>query len=216
MKRLRIPRAGRPVKRFVSLVASSRASLSAARWRGRRRRLRRLQVRGADLRGAGAEREGGRDAPAVGDAARGDDRKPNRVDDLRQKREQARLGGDVFAQEHAAMTAGFRPLRDHRVDAALLEPARLGDRRRGGIDLCPSGLDPLEQRLLRQAEMEADDRRLQGLDDLGHRGVERRAAGTAARGRWLEPELRHRRARGFRATAPAAPRPRRAGRGRRS
>ena len=50
-------------------------------------------------------------------------------------------------------------------------------------------LDPLEQRLVRQAEMEADDFRLQLLDQFAHRGIERRAVGGVDRRRRIEPQL---------------------------
>ena len=87
------------------------------------------------------------------------------------------------------MAAGLRPLRDDSVDAARLEPARLCDRRRGGIDLRARSLHPLGESRLRQAEMEAHDRRLRRLDDLRHRGVERRASRAASRSRLIEARL---------------------------
>ena len=55
------------------------------------------------------------------------------IDDLRQQREQPNLRGDVVAQKHAAMTAGFDTLRDHSVAAVLLqvrEPRQRSSRRK--------------------------------------------------------------------------------------
>ena len=63
--------------------------------------------------------------------AGGDHRHRHRIDDLRHQREGARLRGDVVAEKDAAMAARLIALRDDRIDAALLQPARFGDCRRG-------------------------------------------------------------------------------------
>ena len=89
-------------------------------------RLRTPQIRRADLHAGGPEREGSRDAARVGDAARGNDRHLHRIDDLRNERKRAGLSGDVVAQKDATMAAGLAALRDHGIDAARFEPARLG------------------------------------------------------------------------------------------
>ena len=73
------------------------------------------------------------------------------------------------------MAASFRTLRNHGIGAVLLEPDRFLHRRRRGDHETAGRLDPLEQRLIRQSEMEADDLRLQLLDDLAETRIERRA-----------------------------------------
>ena len=60
----------------------------------------------------------------------------DRVDDLRQEREQADRFGRVGAEEAAGVAAGLEALGDDRVDAALLEPARFLDGRRIADDDC--------------------------------------------------------------------------------
>ena len=65
------------------------------------------------------------------------------------------------------MPAGLEPLRDDRVDAVRLEPARLVDRRCRRDDLRARGAHAREQLLVRQAEMKAHDRRLRTLSSIG-------------------------------------------------
>ncbi len=87
------------------------------------------------------------------------------------------------------MAAGLGALRDDGIDAVLLEPDRLlHDGRRRDHDAA-GRLDALEQRLVRQAEMEAHDFRLQFLDQFAHRGVERSAVGGVDRRRRIEPQF---------------------------
>jgi len=102
MKRLTMPRAGRPVKRLV------RAHLYARRAEGERRR----------------------DALAVGDAAGRHDRHANFPHELSHERERADLRGEIVGQKHPAMTARFVALRDDDVRAVRFKPARLGYGRR--------------------------------------------------------------------------------------
>ena len=95
----------------------------------RRRGFRAQQICGPDLNGGGAKRER-RDHPeGIGDAAGGNDRDTHRPDDLWHEREESDLGCHVIRQKHSAMTTGFNALRDDRVDAVRLEPARLVHRR---------------------------------------------------------------------------------------
>ena len=63
-------------------------------------------------------------------------------------------------QEHAPMPAGFGALRDDDIGAVLLQPDRL--LHNGGAATSPGArrLDALQQRLVRQSEMKADDFRL--------------------------------------------------------
>ena len=87
------------------------------------------------------------------------------------------------------MAAGFRALRDDDVGAVLLEPDRfLHDGCRRHHDAA-GRLDALEQRPVRQAEMEADDLGLQLFDDLTKCGIERRAIGGVDWRRRVEPEF---------------------------
>ena len=147
--------------------------------RGRDLRLRTPQIGRADLYAGGPEREGSHDAARIGDAARGDHRHLHRIDDLRNEGERTGLGGCVVAQEDAAMAAGLVALRDHGVDAARFEPARLGRGGRRTHHQEASRLEPLQQPRLRQPEMEAHDVGLRLLDDIAHDGIER---GAIARG----------------------------------
>ena len=86
------------------------------------------------------------------------------------------LRGDVGLEEHAAMTAGFRALGDDGVDAAFGEPDRFLDARGGAQDFAAGRFDALEECRRRQAEMKADDRRPQLLDQRA--GSPRRKAAT--------------------------------------
>ena len=142
--------------------------------RRRNLRLRTPQISGADLHAGSPKCEGSRDAARVGDGAGGDDRHFHRIDDLRNEREGAGLGGDVIAQEDAAVAARLIALRDDGVDATRLEPACLGSGC-GGTDDHAAGIpDARHQSLFRQAEMKTDDFGLEFLHDLAEGGVERR------------------------------------------
>ena len=144
-------------------------------------RFRATQIGTADLHAGGAERKRRRDAAPVGDSAGGDYRHPHRVNHLRHQRKRAGLLGDIVGQEHAAVAARLRALRDDDVGAILLQPDRfLHDGRRRHHDAA-GRLDPLDQRRIRQAEMEADHFRLQLFDDSAHRLIERRAVGGVDR-----------------------------------
>ena len=189
MTRLATPRAGRPV---MTLVMTVESSLRLGQ-RGARRRdhlgFRAAQIGAADLHAGRAERKRRRDAAPVGDAAGRDHRHLHRIDHLRHQRKRAGLLGDIVGQEHAAMAAGLRALRDDDVGAVLLQPDRfLHDGRRRHHDGA-GRLDALDQRRIRQAEMEADHFRLQLLDERAHRFIERRAVGGVDRRRGIEPEL---------------------------
>ena len=127
--RLTMPRAGRPVIRLVTAVPSSPALLQRGTVRRRDFRFRAMQIGAADLHARRAEHEGRSDPAGIADGAGGDHRHLHRVGDLRNEREAAGLPGQIVAQEDAAMTAGLKALRDHRIDAVLLQPARLLDRR---------------------------------------------------------------------------------------
>jgi len=87
------------------------------------------------------------------------------------------------------MAARLASLRDDRIDAARLEPARLGDRRRARQNQGAGLSDAIDQPHVRQAEMEADDRRLLAFHDLAHRRVERAPAGARRNGGGIEARL---------------------------
>ena len=88
-------------------------------------RLRAAQVGGADLHARRAQREGRRNAASIGNAAGRNHRHLHRIDHLRHQRKGAGLFGDVFGQEHAAMTARLGTLRNNDVGAVLFQPDRL-------------------------------------------------------------------------------------------
>ena len=93
-------------------------------------RFRAAQKGRPDLRGAGAESQRGGHAAPIGDAAGGDDRNANRIDDRRQQREQPdqlALGRGLI--EAAAMAAGLHALCGDDVRAGGFGRARLRDRR---------------------------------------------------------------------------------------
>ncbi len=80
--------------------------------------LRATQKGGADLHRARSERQRRGDAASVGDAAGGDHRRADRIDDRGQQGEQADLPAFGLERiEAAAMPAGFRALRDNGVGA---------------------------------------------------------------------------------------------------
>ena len=64
------------------------------------------------------------------------------------------------------MAAGLVALGDDRVAAVIGKPLCLAGGGGGGHHLGAAGLDAIQQAALRQAEMEADDLRLELLDDL--------------------------------------------------
>ena len=68
-------------------------------------------------------------AAGIGDAARGDHRHGDGVDDLRNQREGADLGGDIIGEEHAAVAAGLSALGDDRVAAVCFQPPSFIDGR---------------------------------------------------------------------------------------
>ena len=170
---------GRTILRQRQILADDGADLG----------FRAAQVGCADLHAGRAQRKCGSDATTVGNAASRDHRHPHRIGHLRDQRECARLRCDVIGQEHAAMATGFGALRDDRIDATLLQPHRFLDDGGRGDDDAAGVPHPLEQAFLRQAEMEADDLRLERLDHLAHRGVERRTRGSRDRHRRIELQL---------------------------
>src|SRR6266704_1667092 len=85
------------------------------------------QISRSDLHARRAERHGRRDAPCIGDAARGDDRELHRAHDLRQQRKRAELGAQIIRKEHAAMPARPQALRDDGIHPVRLEPERFFD-----------------------------------------------------------------------------------------
>src|SRR6185503_16308050 len=82
-------------------------------------------------------------------------------------------------QEDAAVAAGLKALRDHRISAVLFEKARLRDGRCGRQYDAAGCLHPAQQRSLGQAEMKAYHRWPQFL----HHGAERRIEWSAVAGR---------------------------------
>ena len=121
--RLATPRAGRPVMTLVMTVELSRACASIAR--AGAITLDPGQRRGAaDLHAGCPQREVGSDTAPVGDAAGCDDRHLHRIDHLWHQRKGTGLLGDIVGQEHAAMAASLRALRDDDVGTVLLQPDR--------------------------------------------------------------------------------------------
>src|SRR5262249_44116905 len=147
IRRLMMPRAGRPVMRLVNAVPSSRADLSAARCgaeifaSGHHRYAVPICTPAAPSAKAAAMPRASVTAPA----SRREDGHLHRIDDLRNERERAGLGRDVVAQKDAAMAAGLVALRDHGIDAARFEPARLGGGGRRTHPQKASRLEPLQE-----------------------------------------------------------------------
>ena len=135
------------------------------------------QVRRTYLHGAGAQSEGGGDPARVSDAAGGDHRHADSVDDLRHQRHQADLAIEVVAEKHAAVAAGFNAHGDDRVAAMLLQPNRLFDGCGRRKYLGAGRFDAVEQGLFRQAKMETDHLRAKCFDDLAGVFVERCTVG---------------------------------------
>jgi hypothetical protein len=137
------------------------------------------QVGAAHLHAGGAQGPGGGHAAGVGNAAGGDHRQLHRCHDLRHQRQGAELGRHVAGEEHAPVAAGFEALGDHRVGAAGLQPAGFVHGGGGAQHAGAAGLDAGQQLGRRQAEVEAHHRRAEGIDQLGQRRAEGRAAGAA-------------------------------------
>ncbi len=151
--------------------------------------LRAQQVGGAQLHTSGAQGLRCRHALGIGDAAGGDHRYVQRGDQLRQQGEGAELGGQVLAEEDAAVAAGLQALGDHQVDAVLLQPEAFGDRCRAGGDLRAGGAGALQQVGARQAEVEADQCGPVPLQHRGHCRVERLAGGAGRNVGWVDVEF---------------------------
>jgi len=90
------------------------------------------KIGSANLRSSRPECKCSRDASPVGNAASGDDRHANRIDDLRKQSHRARLRGhcavEVRTEERRTLSSRLIPLGDDYIDAAGLEPPRLLDR----------------------------------------------------------------------------------------
>jgi hypothetical protein len=157
--------------------------------RRRNLRLGTVQIGGADIGARRAQRKRRRNPARVAQATGRDHRHLHRIDDLRHQRERADLRGDILGEKHAAMPARLRALRDHGINAARLEPARL--RRRGRRrDYDAAGrLHALQQRRLRQPEMEADHLGIELLDHGAIFVIERRAVGDRHRRRRIDRKL---------------------------
>src|SRR5690606_36741026 len=85
---------------------------------------------------------------------------------LRQQGEEAELTTQVLIEKVSAMAAGFKPLGDHRIDAAFLQPQRFVQRGGAGQDFRAAAPYALQKSFLRQTEMETDHRRA----ELFHQG----------------------------------------------
>ena len=143
----------------------------------------------ADLHRRRAERHRRAHAGRVGDATGSDHRDVQRRDELRQQRQRAALPRRVGVEEVAAVAAGLQPLGDHRVGAVRLQPLRLAQRRRRRQHARAEPLDPREQLRRRQPEVEAHQRRPEGLQHLGRRRAERLAARRRDRRGRIEAQL---------------------------
>lgn len=135
---------------------------------------------GADLNPRSAQFECGRNTAPVGNAARRDDRNRHGIHHLRQKREQPHLRVILGLEEHAPVPARFPALRDHRIDAPLFQPARLGHRGGGTQQLATGLLQGRDSLGARQTEMETHHRRRMQQQQLKMRRPE-----------GLEPGFRH-------------------------
>src|SRR6202011_3579959 len=93
------------------------------------------------------------------------------------------------AKKHAAVAAGFGALGDDDVGAVFLEPDRLANDGRGRHHNATGRLDARQKRRLRQAKMEADNFRLQLLDQSAHRDVQRSAVVSVDRGRGVDSQF---------------------------
>ena len=120
-------------------------------------RLRAAQKRRSQLHRARTEHESGGGGAAIGNATGSDYRNLHGIDNLRQQCEKPRLHADTDAGEGRAVAAGLDPLRDDRVDAALFELARLGNRRCTRNDERAGRLQRLDNLRLRQTEMKTHD-----------------------------------------------------------
>jgi hypothetical protein len=146
MKRLTIPRAWRPLKARVSAVGPDFASA----WRC-----------GTDLSGRRPGGEHARDGCAVGDPAGGDEWQLSAHARFResQQGEQTQRLADRWIREAAAVPAGLEPLEDQGVRARGGRLLGLVGARDRNPDVRSSGLDPLDDGGLGEAERERHNRR---------------------------------------------------------
>ena len=96
------------------------------------------------MNGAGAERECSGDSAPVGNASGSNDGRRDRIDYLREEREESERLGGIGAEETAGVAARLEALRNDHIDPAVLQPAGLCDSRRGCHDHRARGPDPLE------------------------------------------------------------------------
>ena len=130
------------------------------------------EIGGADLHAGGAEHEGGRDSPAVGDAAGGNHRDVDGIDDLRDERHRADHPGLGLPGKGSAMPAGLDALGDDGVDALPDQDpgfARIGRRTQ---DQAADLAETIDEDPVRQAEVEAHDTGSDPNDDVAHRLIE--------------------------------------------
>jgi hypothetical protein len=140
--RLRIARAGRPVKARVSSVPVVCGRPQPSPVERRHAGLGATQKGRAELGAARPESESRRNPSSIGDTPRGNYRNAHGIDDLRDQRNRTDRAGSGTAAEAAAMTAGLEPLRDDNVGAACFERAGLGYGRGRTEDDAPGLLHP--------------------------------------------------------------------------
>ena len=157
-------------KRFTSPRAGPSGEGAGDRRAVVRRREHRLLVRGdraalvrgeerrAQLHAGGAEGLGGNPAPPVHDAPRGHHRNLDRIDDLRDERHRAHQPTLEAADERGPVPTGLASLRDHRLEAGRLDPARLLHRVRRPHPDQPRARQTLELRRGGQPERHAERR----------------------------------------------------------
>jgi hypothetical protein len=137
-----------------------------------------------ELDALGAERQRSGDAAPVHQAAGKNDGHLDAVDELGHERDTADETLLERSEERAAVAAGFGRLRDHDVDAGLLQHDRFRDGR-GGTENRAAGL--LHNREVGDPESEAEDRDALLCDDLKLRVDEaRRRRPKLARARQAE------------------------------
>ena len=189
INRLTMPRAGRPLMRLVSAVASALRVRKRLPVRRGNLRLGAMEVCRPELDASGPERKRRDDPAHVRYSACRNDREIDGIHHLGDQRQRADLPGDVFDEEHAAMAAGLKALRDDGIDPTLGEPARLRNRGRRTQHDRTGSLNARYQFPRRKAEMEAHDLRPRLLYHGAESAIERRTDGERRRRRGIEPEL---------------------------
>src|SRR5215469_9367202 len=140
--------------------------------------LRAMQVSRADLHPYCTKSKSCHYSTRIGDPSSGDDWHFYGVDHLWHQRHCADLCRNILCEKHSPMPTSLVTLGDNFVASLILKPARLIHRSRRGNNLRARPPNACQQIPVRKTEMEANDLRLELLEEIAHFVVERSAVGA--------------------------------------